>query len=229
MFGLMSFREVIFMPILFGNRLITCLHFICFRKRCFLWKAASQDPKNLSPCSSVLTDRETLGDEKSRILHITSGCRKTLKHVCSTHLDKFLLKYPLHQKQCCDPFGDHKEAEKKAQENPPPSKKRKYGKSGQQGGKLDVISLTLRDKVKQSGCTWFAHMIPGRKLCVTCKCKVYGEIKGEKSEGPLFSSPSVHSSQPAFEDNQQFPTPPVRKEDDEDTDFEFKDLNDLNL
>ena len=151
----------------------------------------------LRECSSDLLPRTHLNTEQLRILRLTSGCKKTIKYVCRTHLKQYLYEFSGHQKQCCDPFKEH--ASKLAS-----TKKHKATRS------LHEINLQLRDRAK----TINLFLIPGQKLCVTCKLKLlHKQISdhhrakaGVEQTDPIIetqppaevavvSSPSVHSSQ----------------------------------
>lgn len=107
--------------------------------------------------------------------------------MCSHHYDVFCKNYHKKHNQCCDPLQIHQEAKLK----PAPRKKLKPAT------KHDEITLALRDTVKAAGLQLYSKMVPGQKICVSCKVKVYEKIKAQKDLDKLLleSSPSVQSSQ----------------------------------
>lgn len=160
------------------------------RKHCFL-KAVSEEDPEAQECSAELVNRSELSPEEVRILRITSGCKRSVKCVCRVHLKQYLHDYPFLHATCCDPFQDHAS-------KPPPSKKLKKATRA-----LHEIDLALRDKAKAIGLL----LVPGKKLCISCKVKLYTQltkIKRGKTECPNpveeqaelpRSSQSVQSSQ----------------------------------
>lgn len=129
------------------------------------------------------------------LLRIRTGCKTHIKSVCEVHLDHFIKNYPSHQRCCCNPLKLHKDAEDSQE---PPAKKKKV-KAG-----LNEINLKLRKAAREI----FLSLIPGKKICISCKVKLNAEIamkrkereeaakKGEPVSIPqLESSPSFHSSQ----------------------------------
>lgn len=186
-------------------------------------------------CAGSIVERNKLSIEDIRTLRLASGCKKHVRHMCQYHLKRFTVEYPSFHKQCCNPYGliSH-DSEKK--------------KKGPAKRSLDVITLQLRDKLKKLG----YNLIPGKKLCVSCKVKLFKEMrpkKSSKTEGNgennepkeedeeteqmdvKDSSPSIQSSQPPLSGASASPGPPLQNVPNDDL-FEVpkssKDIDELN-
>lgn len=140
--------------------------------------------------------------------------------MCFHHYDVFCKNYHKKHNQCCDPLQIHQEAKL----NPFPRQKLKAAT------KHDEITLALRDTVKAAVLHLFSKMVPGQKICVSCKVKVYEKTKAQKDlEDKLLleSTPSVQSSQQTMQPQQSM-TPPSNRNINQDPLFEFQDIGQLN-
>ncbi|KAK3929167.1 ARL14 effector protein [Frankliniella fusca] len=133
-------------------------------------------------CDDVLLHRSSISVEDRRLVKLRTGGLKIKDSICSYHFKRFVHSYSSHEKYCCNFFNKHpKQTKVKATSDP--------------------ISLALRGKGKAIGLS----LIPGKKLCVTCRKHLFSLFRAEESEvTPLVSttssSPSVVLQSGAVDD-----------------------------
>lgn len=92
-----------------------------------------------------------LDDEQKEILKLRTGCNAQVSSVCQSHWAKYFELYEAHQRYCADPFGLHKKKVKRGLRN------------------ISIDQARLHHGLQ---------LIPGKKLCSTCRTKV------SKHQGP---------------------------------------------
>lgn len=107
-----------------------------------------------SQCKGSNHSVTSLDKEKLKLVQLRSGV-KCVEDLCDLHRRKFLYCYALHQKICCDPYSIHA----------------KLGKNKK--GAFEV-TLSLHDKT--FSLKGFV-IIPGKKLCLECKFRLYRSFK----------------------------------------------------
>ncbi|KAE8738597.1 hypothetical protein FOCC_FOCC015922 [Frankliniella occidentalis] len=130
-------------------------------------------------CTENDYSRDKLTPEELRLLRLRTGSKKRISVLCKAHAINYLWSYAAKQDQCCDPFLTH-------------SKKNKVIRSGIEF----EIKLDHRDKAKLLNLDPPVDLIPGKRLCISCKISLLKKFKTNGIDAPsdMQSSPSQSSS-----------------------------------
>ena len=96
-------------------------------------------------CQTDSLEYVVLDIDEKETLQLRSGCDASVHSVCQYHWHKYFEIYICKQRICLDPFGKHKKIVTKG---------------------LRVITLEVARLHHE------LNLIPGKKLCPTCRCKV---------------------------------------------------------